>query len=271
MNQLLADPRMIDYLIQSQPQLQAMGPNVRQLMQSEEFRRTMTDPNALRNMMEMNRMMQSMGVQIPGMPPTRPAAGGFPAPGVTNTTPQGAAGAAANIPRAGSPPQQQQPQQPPPYNPFDALLSPNAPPAGGVTNNTNPFMNLFLPPFGVPPQQQQQQPSQQQVPPQQPFATQGMQSPPLNPQMNQQRMAASPPPQAGAGFPGAQNTFGTAQGMPNMADMYSMFNQLMAAQGGVGGANPMSSIGIPPALARPSADARPIEERYQVFHQWVYG
>ena len=39
MNQVLSDPRMVDYLIQSQPQLQAMGPGIRQYMQSDEFRR----------------------------------------------------------------------------------------------------------------------------------------------------------------------------------------------------------------------------------------
>src|SRR5579862_7807640 len=139
MNQLLGDPRMIDYLIQSQPQLQAMGPGVRQLMQSEEFRRTMTDPNAIRNMMEMNRMFQSMGMQIPGMPPSRPA-GGFPAPGVTNTTPQPAANPAR--PMSASPPPQQpgQPQQP--INPFDSLFPPAGNAGAGLTNSTNPFMGL---------------------------------------------------------------------------------------------------------------------------------
>src|ERR1700690_3042752 len=86
MGQVLADPRMVDYLIQSQPQLQAMGPGVRQYMQSEEFRRNVTDPNMIRNMFEMNRMFAQMGMQIPGMPPKRPQQN-FPAPGVTNTTP----------------------------------------------------------------------------------------------------------------------------------------------------------------------------------------
>src|ERR1700730_10813702 len=85
MSQVLSDPRMVDYLIQSQPQLQAMGPGVRQYMQSEEFRRMMTDPNMFRNMMEMNRMFSQMGMQVPGMPTARQQSG-FPAPGVTNTT-----------------------------------------------------------------------------------------------------------------------------------------------------------------------------------------
>src|SRR5438045_9764434 len=85
MTQLLADPRMVDYLIQSQPQLQAMGPGLRQVMQSEEFRRTLTDPTMLRNMFEMNRMFTQMGMQAPGMPGA-PRPQNFPLPGVTNTT-----------------------------------------------------------------------------------------------------------------------------------------------------------------------------------------
>ena len=106
MSQMLSDPRMVDFLIQSQPQLQAMGPGIRQVMQSEEFRRTMTDPNMLRNMFEMNRMFTQMGMQVPGMP-TAPRPQTFPAPGVTNTT-----AAHQQTARGTPPPQQHQQQQP---------------------------------------------------------------------------------------------------------------------------------------------------------------
>src|SRR5437773_113703 len=107
MTQLLADPRMVDYLIQSQPQLQAMGPGIRQVMQSEEFRRTLTDPTMLRNVFEMNRMFTQMGMQGPGMPPTRQQ--NFPLPGVTNTTAVHQQTARGTPP----PPPLQQQQQPP--------------------------------------------------------------------------------------------------------------------------------------------------------------
>ena len=170
MNQVLSDPRMIDYLIQSQPQLQSMGPGVRQLMQSEEFRRTMTDPNSLRNMLEMNRMFAQMGMQVPGMPAPR-SAQSFPAPGVTNTTPahqQQPQQQQGGIP--GRSPQgqpgglgAQSPPQTLGANPFDALFFPQLGGTGqqggqqqGGNAATNPFTSLFPPTyqsqFGAQPQ-----------------------------------------------------------------------------------------------------------------------
>ncbi|GAA5892876.1 hypothetical protein JCM5296_006030 [Sporobolomyces johnsonii] len=53
MNQLLSDPAVVDQVIASNPQLQAMGPQVRQLMQSEHFRSFLTNPAAMQNMMQM--------------------------------------------------------------------------------------------------------------------------------------------------------------------------------------------------------------------------
>src|SRR5271169_832403 len=163
MSQVLSDPRMVDYLIQTQPQLQAMGPGIRQVMQSEEFRRTMTDPNTLRSMFEMNRMFQQMGMQVPGMPggARQPS---FPAPGVTNTTAPNQQQPGA---RSGMTSPSPQGQQQAPANPFEAMFPTPLQGQGTNTNTPNPFMALFNQPYASPPLQQtppQQQGQQQQAP-----------------------------------------------------------------------------------------------------------
>ncbi|GAA6002239.1 hypothetical protein JCM10207_003141 [Rhodosporidiobolus poonsookiae] len=68
MNRLLSDPAIIDQVIASNPQLQAMGPQVRQMMQSEHFRNFLANPQLMQQMMGM--MGGSGG-----------AGGGFPPPG----------------------------------------------------------------------------------------------------------------------------------------------------------------------------------------------
>lgn len=83
MNEALQNPQIIDMMIQQNPMLRDMGPGVRQMMQSPMFRRMLTDPNAIRQMSQMQRAM--------GMGPPGGAGGGnaaFPAPGITNTTPE---------------------------------------------------------------------------------------------------------------------------------------------------------------------------------------
>jgi len=249
---------MVDYLIGTQPQLQAMGPGVRQEMQSEEFRRMMTDPNMFRNMMDMNRMFSQMGMPVPGMPAARQQ-NSFPAPGVTNTT-QPQHQQAGNRPSSGG-------QQA--ANPFEAMFPP--PPQGqGVANAPNPFMALFptaqpgvQSPFGSP----------------SPVGSFG--TPPLQPQGQQQHpqgFASQPSPlsspQGGMGSPysgpqqPAQQSFGQGQQPPNLQSMWSMLQSLnsMVPPGGMG-QNPLSpgqAPGfLPPGLARPAPDTRPIEERYQ--------
>jgi ubiquilin len=79
MNEALQNPVVIDMMIQQNPMLRGMGPGVRQMMQSPEFRRMLTDPNSLRQMAQLQR-----GFGLGG------GAGNmaFPAPGVTNTTPE---------------------------------------------------------------------------------------------------------------------------------------------------------------------------------------
>jgi hypothetical protein len=278
MTQVLSDPRMVDYLIQSQPQLQAMGPGIRQVMQSEEFRRTLTDPNMLRNMFEMNRMFSQMGMQVPGMPTNRPS--NFPAPGVTNTTATHQA-----VPPRGPAlrPFDQQPQQP---NPFETMFPPAQPGQQGQqgTAPANPFLALF-PQSGIQSGfgSHQQAPIPQQAQPQNqhPFGStsppmSAPQSPPPNgpqsPQLNAHQPFGSPyqPPQQ------QQPNYGQAQPQaqpqPNMTDLFSMLQSLqglqMLSQGGPGvGTNPLptgqqSSYLAPQLGVR--ADNQPLEERYQV-------
>jgi ubiquilin len=103
MNAMLSNPQMLDFLIQQNPQLRAMGPQVREMMQSPFVRQMMSNPEMMRGMMEMGRN------QMGG------AAGGFPAPGnptgestddstTTNTTSTPAANPFGNLFPGGVPP-----------------------------------------------------------------------------------------------------------------------------------------------------------------------
>jgi ubiquilin len=265
MSQVLSDPRMVDYLIQTQPQLQQMGPGIRQVMQSEEFRRTMTDPTTLRSMFEMNRMFQQMGMQVPGMPggARQPS---FPAPGVTNTTaPNQQTGARTGV---SSPPPAGQQQAP--VNPFESMFSPPVQGQGTNPNTPNPFMALFNQPYASPPLQQttQQQPGQQQQTPSQHQPQQGLgaQSPPLNAQQPPFGNLFAPPQQQQS--PPAYGQTQQPAPAPDIQSMMSMLQnmQSMFGQGGTAG-NPLAG-GVPnpymPAAAPAApADTRPLEERYQ--------
>ncbi|ORY74307.1 hypothetical protein BCR35DRAFT_306768 [Leucosporidium creatinivorum] len=71
-NSLLSDPAVIDQLIATNPELAAAGPQVRQLMQSEQFRSFLTNPEAMQQAMG---MMGGMGGAGGG------GGGGFPPPG----------------------------------------------------------------------------------------------------------------------------------------------------------------------------------------------
>ncbi|KAE8385989.1 hypothetical protein BDV23DRAFT_163985 [Aspergillus alliaceus] len=126
-NEALQNPAMIDMMIQQNPMLREMGPGVRQMMQSPEFRRMLTDPNSLRQAMQLQRAMGGGG----GL-----GGSAFPAPGVTNTTPEDGQNGQNNngtTPAAGAPPFN--PFMPPSLgagNPFAALFGAN--PAMGGAN-----------------------------------------------------------------------------------------------------------------------------------------
>jgi ubiquilin len=77
MNEALQNPQMIDQIIQSNPMLRNM-PGAREILSSPMMRQMMTDPQMIRQAMRMQRNMGGGG------------SGAFPAPGATDTTPQGA-------------------------------------------------------------------------------------------------------------------------------------------------------------------------------------
>ncbi|SCV01011.1 LAME_0G13454g1_1 [Lachancea meyersii CBS 8951] len=137
MNEMLSNPQMIDFLIQQSPQLQSMGPQARQLLQSPMFRQMMTNPEMIRQSMQFSSMLGGADGPSDSNP--------FPAPGSTETN------------TSGQPPssqQQQQNQQPqatqsaPFANPFASLLGnmpqpPATDSAAGSNVPSNPFLSLL--------------------------------------------------------------------------------------------------------------------------------
>lgn len=81
MNEMLSNPQMIDFMIQQNPQLQAMGPQARQILQSPMFRQMLTNPDMIRQSMQFANMMGGAN----GAPGGAGAMGAeaFPAPGET--------------------------------------------------------------------------------------------------------------------------------------------------------------------------------------------
>lgn len=83
MRSMLSNPQMLDYMIQQSPQLRAMGPAARELLQSDYVKNMLTNPQAMRSMMELQRAMGGAsglgGFGAPGA-----AASSFPAPGNPN-------------------------------------------------------------------------------------------------------------------------------------------------------------------------------------------
>jgi ubiquilin len=240
MNEALQNPQLVDMMIQQNPQLRAMGPQARQMLQSDQFRQMITNPQALQQMAQLSRAM-GMG----------PFAGGggesaFPMPGATNTTP------AENRDTATTP--NTAPGDAAQQNPFAGLL-------GGGGAGTNPFAALMNPPQ----QTTSGAPRDASSPP---AGTAGSQNPPnpfamlFNPAMmgqgaNTSNNPTSPPP----------NPF---QNNPFLQDPASMA-ALMQAMGGAGGGgagrepntntmqNLMNMFG---GAAPQPTDNRPPEERY---------
>ncbi|KAK9477222.1 hypothetical protein V1514DRAFT_334554 [Lipomyces japonicus] len=169
-SQMLQNPQMLDYIINSSPGLQGMGPQVRQMMQSDQFRQMMTNPELMRQMMAMNRMFG--GNPLGGVGGQGGGQQAFPEPGRTtstessnntgtnNTTAALSAGDAAQAnPFASLFPGGQQPSNGGAANPFSALLNPaffggsalpgqnNTSATGGDANNNNPTPAGAFPPF----------------------------------------------------------------------------------------------------------------------------
>ncbi|KAK3329522.1 hypothetical protein B0H66DRAFT_597101 [Apodospora peruviana] len=242
MNEALNNPTFIDYMIQSNPMLANM-PNAREMLQSPAFRHMMTNPDAIRMASRMRRMM--------GAP-------SFPAPGVTDTTPQ-AEGNTTN------------PNSAPPFPGFPSFpfgAGAGADPAG------NPFAALLQGPnpFGMPP-----------------FTAPGTspspgQAPPASDNRSTPQAGATPPTSsqtastATPGQPATQNPFaalfGAAPGQgaagpnagpfglpPISPEAMQQMMQLLGGVGGMEGLGGMGGMGAPTSPPAP-ADNRPPEERY---------
>ncbi|KAG7095354.1 hypothetical protein E1B28_006113 [Marasmius oreades] len=142
---MMSNPAIVDQIIANNPQLQGMGPQVREIFQSEGFRNMVSNPETLRMMFNMSAAMRGGGSPFDAF------AGGstetFPAPGVpggttggsnttTFSTTPGATGA-----NTASPPN-------PLFNPamMQQMMS-----AMGGSPNSNPWSMGGLGGFGSPP------------------------------------------------------------------------------------------------------------------------
>ena len=253
LNEALSNPEVIDQMIRSNPMLRDMGPQVRQMMQDPGFRRMMTDPEALRNLSQMQRQF---GGGVGGMFGGGGGNEAFPAPGVTDTT-EGAE-------RTATPSQPDSTPQAVPPNPFAMFGNPAAAGGAGAGPAGNPFAALFgpggmggmganpptsppatggaqAPNTGTPNPQQQQQ--------QNPIHAMA-QNMMRNPQLMQQMMGAM------GGMPG-QNPDANPND-PHGSAAGAGFNPFAALQAmGYGG---QGGLGTPPPQA--PQDDRPPEDRY---------
>jgi len=109
MNDLLSNPQILDYILASNPMLSQLGPEVRQMMQSDLFRQLMSNPQVIRSMSQMS---GGFGRGFGGLG----GAASFPEPGRTDTTP--APDSPAGSAPAGSTPNPAAAGSPPPPNPF---------------------------------------------------------------------------------------------------------------------------------------------------------
>lgn len=125
MNALLLNPQMLDFMISQNPQLRAMGPQARQMLQSPMFREMLSNPEAMRSMMNLSRGAAggaASAFPAPGSNPTMEAESGetaatdapnpfaslFPngMPGADPFAMFGGAGAAAQPPADNRPPEE---------------------------------------------------------------------------------------------------------------------------------------------------------------------
>lgn len=61
MSQMMAEPAVMDQILNSSPQFANLPPHVRQMMQSEQFRQMIANPETLRSMMQLTGQLQGAG------------------------------------------------------------------------------------------------------------------------------------------------------------------------------------------------------------------
>ncbi|KAG4302044.1 hypothetical protein PCANB_001927 [Pneumocystis canis] len=62
MREMLSNSRLMDYVISSNPQLRNVPPGIQEIMRSEEFIRIMSNPETIRQIMEMQRVFNNLGL-----------------------------------------------------------------------------------------------------------------------------------------------------------------------------------------------------------------
>ena len=227
LNEALNNPQMIEMMIRQTPGLQDNA-QTRAMLSSPEFRQMLSNPAAIRQAAQFGRMMRGGAG----------GAGGFPAPGVTDTTPAGVAGSSPSAGTGAGAANNNASQMPP----FGMFGNPGA---------GNPFASLFGPQAGLGATPSQTPPTA--------GSTGGTPAP--------NDAAANPFGSLFGGGAGGNNSnpFAMPPGMPPVTpEMMRQAMQMMSGQGGdfgnlfgggsFGGNNP----GSPP----PPADNRPPEERY---------
>jgi len=220
MSSMMANPGLVDQLIASDPNLAAMGPQLRQMFQNPQFQQMISNPDSLRQMFTMANQLRAAGVD-----PTNPSSfgagaglgGGFPPFGALGPNAFGG-GAGAGAGGASSPPAAGAPTNL--FNQAAQAGTAGVGSPGAAGAGPNPFSALFG--AGAP-------------------GAGGLTS-----------------PGAGAGGAGP----GAAGGNPfGMVDP-NLMSQLFGGPGGFGGfGGGAGGAGAPPAAP---ADARPVEERFQV-------
>ncbi len=260
LNEVLSNPDLINSMIEGNPMLRGMGDSARQALNNPQFRRMMTDPEMLRQMAQMQRqfpgMFGGMGGMGGGQNPT------FPAPGITDQTPDQPSGE-----RTATPNQPNTVPQQPPMNPFGMGLFGNPAGTGGAAGN--PFAALFpnaqQPQGGTTTGNNTSATGQTQENQSSPSST--AQQPQSNPFQEMAAQMASNPAlmQNMLGMLGGNPPAG-GQGQQQQQPNPNAFNPLAAlfgpggmGGGGGGGANPFGAAASPPA----PPDTRPPEERYE--------
>ncbi|KAL8738114.1 MAG: hypothetical protein Q9181_001061 [Wetmoreana brouardii] len=255
LNEVLSNPDLINSMIEGNPMLRGMGDSARQALNNPQFRRMMTDPEMLRQMAQMQRQFPGMFGGMGGMGGGQNQA--FPAPGVTDQTPEQPSGE-----RTATPNQPNTTPQQPPFNPFGMPLLGNPAGAGGTAGN--PLAALLgqqpQPQTGAPTGNNASTTGAQQANQQNPSTAQ-------QPQTNSfQQMAAqmASDPAFIQNMLGILGGAGGGPGSPNAAaaggqqGQQQPFNPF-AAMFGPGGGNP---FGMAASSPPPPADNRPPEERY---------
>ncbi|KAL8870536.1 MAG: hypothetical protein Q9174_003445 [Haloplaca sp. 1 TL-2023] len=133
LNEALSNPDLINTLIEGNPMLRGMGDSARQAFNNPQFRQMMTNPDMLRQMAQMQRQFPNMFGGMGGMGGAQNQA--FPAPGVTDQTPEQPSGERTTTSnQTNTAPQQ------PPMNPFGMMFG-NPGAAGGAGASPSAMLN----------------------------------------------------------------------------------------------------------------------------------